>query len=197
MCASYPKHKDDGQIAGKVMMIGRIYSASIERRKNKKNSETNADFYLDKVVPALKKSHLDRQIDEAKAEKYPTLENAHVFIAIHWKLSAIFEELTDQTKRSLASKYLHFHVPEKFFIFDSRAKKAVNDQKINNQKIDAKNEIKHIKARLGKTPYDTEYLTFFAKCLVLRSEIKRMAGNGTKTHLTPRELDKFLLNLHR
>jgi hypothetical protein len=49
LCKNNFDHKDSAKILSKVWLIGRSYSAAIERRRNK--DEINDDFYIDKVVP--------------------------------------------------------------------------------------------------------------------------------------------------
>lgn len=64
---------------------------------------------------------IDTFIDKAKKYNYTMKDNIDKILYIHKFLTDLFYELTGLNKRSLASKYLHFHCPDLFFIYDSRA----------------------------------------------------------------------------
>jgi hypothetical protein len=87
-----------------------------------------------------------------------------------------FNVLTKLNKRSLASKYLHFHCPTIFPIYDSIAKKGLKklDIRIDNHNYSG----------------DNEYTLFCNKILELKEIL-------SKAHLKPslREIDNFLLKL--
>jgi len=114
LCSSHPHHKTNEEIIAKVWLIGRAYSAAIERRKNKDLDSPGDFFYENKVAPAIKNSEIDDWFDLLK--NYPTPENA---IAIHFRLTKLFCDISKLEKRSLASKYLHFHF-RKLFLFMTR-----------------------------------------------------------------------------
>ena len=90
-----------------------------------------------------------------------------------------FEEITGMKKRSLASKYLHFHCPDKFFIYDSRANQAINKLVKKNKPIVNKCE-----------EYDDEYRAFVCKMIELQNYLQPMSN----IPVTPRLLDSFLLS---
>jgi hypothetical protein len=89
------------------------------------------------------------------------------------------EKITGKENRSLASKYLHFHAPNAFFIYDSRATKAV------------KQHIKRLPAekRLRPHDFDNEYADFCARCLIYRDKLEKKSDRK----ITPRMLDMKLL----
>ncbi|MCR4814840.1 MAG: hypothetical protein K5879_08465 [Lachnospiraceae bacterium] len=91
-----------------------------------------------------------------------------------------FVELTGLEKRSLASKYLHFHCPDKFFIYDSRAKTAIG-------KI-VKRPDREI--RSGLEDYDAEYGDFVCRMLELQEYLDEKMG----IYENPRSIDSFLLS---
>ena len=62
LCEDHFNHNKDQLILTKVLFIGRVYSAAIERRKNKGNSDINDDFYTKVVVPIIKKPNLDNKL---------------------------------------------------------------------------------------------------------------------------------------
>jgi len=47
----------------------------------------------------------------------------------------LFSKISGLNKRSLASKYLHFHVPELFYISDSRAYDAMRNSELLSAKL--------------------------------------------------------------
>jgi len=177
MCANYPAHKSVDQIVAKIWLIGRSYAAAIERRKNAK--ESNDVFYTEVVGPAIMKSGIDDWIKSLERYRFPTFDNIGNILGVHYNLLILLEKLTGMEKRSLTSKYLHFHKPNIFFIYDTRAiaslRKLMPPSKI---KLSLESEV------------DREYASFCLRCIRLRDDIKGKFEN----HLTPRELDKLLLN---
>jgi hypothetical protein len=89
------------------------------------------------------------------------------------------EGITDKKKRSLASKYLHFHAPESVFIYDSIANKEIRS--LLSRK---KSRFSYIKG------YDDTYSQFVARCLYLRDQV---IEPELEKKITPRFLDKVLL----
>lgn len=132
LCSNYPDHKQAEVVIAKILFIGRIYAAAIERRKTK--SDINDNFYIDKVAPTLINSELDSKLNGLSNI---TLEEDKILdmLIVHKYLSDLFNILTGLDKRSLSSKYLHFHKPLLFFIYDSR---AVNGLRTFISKVPAK-----------------------------------------------------------
>lgn len=188
MCARYPYHRTNGEIAGKLLIIGRVYSAAIERRKTKKTPES--DFYLDEALPRIRGAKFDSLLQNPNLKKEPTVANAHHFIQLHQRINGVFAGIAGQSKRSLASKYLHFHRPTKFFIFDSRAAKGLANM-MRELGLNGNKEIKIVQSRMKKHQRDAAYMRHFVRCLILRGFIRATC----KVTLTPRELDKLLLRL--
>lgn len=71
-------------------------------------------------------NELDFRLSKLRNVKSTILDNAKEILETHKLLMDTFYELTGLEKRSLASKYLHFHCPEMFFIYDSRARANIN-----------------------------------------------------------------------
>ena len=90
-----------------------------------------------------------------------------------------FYELTGLEKRSLAAKYLHFHCPDKFFIYDSIAREEIRKyvKKPNKEMLQGLNE------------YDAEYTDFVCRLLELQ---QGLLVSNTICY-SPRVLDGFLL----
>ena len=181
LCKDNFQHERDDIILTKVMFIGRIYAAAIERRKNKKQTGINNDnFYIDKVAPTFRKPKLDRQLSELKSMRLTT-DNIPQILRVHNDLMTTLSKITDLDKRSFCSKYLHFHLPDLFFIYDSRALTALRDFTSRVPK-----ELRHI-PQLSFV--DKEYATFFCKCFDIKNKIEV----EHKTKLTTRQLDNLLI----
>ncbi|MGA2065457.1 MAG: hypothetical protein ABSG86_10825 [Thermoguttaceae bacterium] len=174
LCRSHFTHSSDGEIVAKVWLIGRSYAASIERRRNKKDGA--GDFYAGTVAPAVRRSDIDRWLAEVSR---PGAPGAPETIITHKRLMDLFKSLTDLDKRSLASKYLHFHVPDRFFIYDSLARRAIT------KLVPRLNRIPNIPA----AEHDQEYKDFVRRCVWLRQHI----SDRHDVSLTPRQIDKLLL----
>lgn len=181
LCRKHPKHKDDKEIIAKVWIIGRTYAAAIERSKSRGKFKGN-DFYVDCVAKCIRKSHIDEWFSSLKDIRSLDHDTLKPILKVHCKVTNLFEDISEQEKRSLASKYLHFHFPKLFFLYDSRTKNAI--KKLSN-----------IIGRAGRFDgcADNEYRKFCEKCLKLRDHIKEQFGKTLK----PRELDKLLLDLSR
>jgi hypothetical protein len=182
LCKKYPKHTNKQEVIAKIWLIGRAYAAAIERRK-KNNKIINDDFYIDKVAPAIIESGLDKHLKKLKKYKTINTKNAVDVMTAHFELQKIFKRLSKLNKVSLASKYLHFHFPKLFFIYDSRAKNAFRNIKLHDnqkEKLDIKNK-----------SVNEDYLKFIENCLGLRKKIK----DEFKEDLTPREIDNILIKL--
>ena len=179
LCSENFEHKIANKIIAKVWLIGRAYAAAIERRKNK--TDINDDFYVEKVAPIFQNSQLDNYLAELKKHKNITPENIELILRTHKYLISEIKKITGMEKRSLCSKYLHFHLPELFFIYDSR---AVNALKSFSSKIPK--ELSYLtKNKIG----DSEYSKFFAKCFDLKYKIEK----EYQLTLTNRQFDKVLI----
>jgi hypothetical protein len=178
LCRDYPSHSDDPTILAKVLLIGRVYAAAIERRHTEGGSRTSDRFYIDKVAPTIRHSGIDSWLERARQAPPGNPDTLRIVIEVHSKTTELFGKISGLQKRSLASKYLHFHLPQHFYIFDSRAQMA-------------------IRAFSGLLPRasrwngaaDPEYRKFAEKCFHL---IEHCAGRfGLR--LLPRQLDNLLL----
>ena len=177
LCKDHPHHKTDEEIAAKIWLIGRAYAASIERRKKKYN--INDDFYSDVVIPRIKQSGIDEWIQNCRSKK-----TKEACLLAHKKTTDLFKDISGLEKRSLASKYLHFHLPDMFFIYDSRSSNGINilfkELNIGRVRKDIDNDLS-----------DKSYALFYNKCVNAQSEI-RMQYNIL---LNCRQLDILLINI--
>ena len=179
MCEEEPEHKEIDVIVGKIWLIGRSYAAAIERRKNA--VVVGDDFYYDEVAPKLLEigPELDDRITKLRKSKGLILDDIKLVLSTHKFLMDIFYELTGLEKRSLASKYLHFHCPEKFFIYDSRARVGIGKL--------VKRPNKGILTDVYNC--DPEYGDFVCRMLELQEYLDEQLG----VYELPRKLDSFLL----
>ena len=182
LCRDYPNHDVAEHIVAKTWLIGRAYAASLERRSGF-DIESDA-FYVERVVPIFQNAKLDEKLESRftlrhKREKASSLALHKVLVDALRKAS---EE--GEAKRSFVSKYLHFHSPEHFFIYDNYA--AASIWRLTGR-LDRRNK------RLSNyEKCDPDYADFFDRCERLCSELDSIIGRCP----TPRELDKFLL-FHR
>jgi hypothetical protein len=176
LCHTNPGHTTTEEIIAKVWLIGRAYAAAIERRRNK--TEMNDNYYIDSVAPKIKASKIDNWIASVSQYNSPSTESFPSLIRVHLKVTQLFSKISGLEKRSLASKYLHFHLPHLFYIYDTRA-------------VEALRLFSHITGRASKSENlgDNEYRKFFEKCISLQNHITENYG----VCLTPRELDNLLL----
>ena len=100
-----------------------------------------------------------------------------------------FHEVSGKWNRSLASKYLHFHQPDNFYLMDSRAKKGLSEiLKLYPAISSAKNEEKR---QYSVSKESAEYMNFYLKCQMCKQELEKEFN----CKLTVRELDNLLLTI--
>jgi hypothetical protein len=174
LCEKYPFHDSSEEIVAKVWLIGRSYAAAVERgRVAGANSEK---FYTDTVAPAFRDSDLDHRL--AQVQRGRTIGDGDVqeVLEIHANLAKTVHKISGRIGRSFASKYLHFHRPLYFPIFDSRAAEGVRKCVVG-------------RAESSFPEGDGEYRSFLARYLTLRRWIEDEHG----LRLTPRQIDRLLL----
>lgn len=177
MCREQPGHNDADVVANKIWLIGRTYAASIERRAvNKK--EKNEDFFHERVAPAVMHSEIDKWIHEVEAIDRLTHENYLQSLQCHKLVVDLFQQITGLPHRSFASKYLHFHMPQAFFIYDSRASAEV---------------VKRTRYQKFQVPsgYDAEYAKFVTRCFVVRDQIEQEFGHPASPRFVDMQLLKY------
>ncbi len=190
LCADYPDHTDDQAIVAKVWLIGRSYAAAVERgRVMDMNTQTSEDFYREKVTTALMEAEIDELLQNLKnRQPENAADDADLIrsgLEVHVKLVQALSPITGKSHRSFASKYLHFHVPDAFFIYDSIAahglstllpRYRVKDELCTKDQVDGIDDI---------------YRTFVNKAHFLRGAIYERFSEK----LTPRQLDRLLLRV--
>jgi hypothetical protein len=181
-CAKYPKHKRADVVAGKILLVGRVYAAAIERGVL---NEEQTDFYLDEVAPKVIQSGIDTWIARVSKVDRRHKNWFDTVVEVHGETTSLFSSITGKDNRSLASKYLHFHVPSSFYIYDSRAVEAFRESNIRGIDQDVPRASRTI--NLG----DNEYRKFVEKCEFLRRYCKTTFDKD----LSPRQLDNLLLEI--
>lgn len=178
LCERYPAHTERGIVIAKILLIGRAYAAAIERRKNKSSADQNDEFYLTSVAPVVMSSAIDEWLQEASVAVPGTLDGARAVLLAHGRVTELFSMISGLQKRSLTSKYLHFHVPQLFYIYDTRS-------------VEAMRYFASFLPRASLTDEtgDNEYRKFFKKCAHLVDHIRCEFG----LQLSPRQLDNLLL----
>lgn len=174
LCAKHPGHVADEEIAAKIWLIGRSYAASIERRRRNDGVEGD-DFYRDVVVPDMKRARVDRWFEPLRSLRRPT---SAAVVPVHKRLTDLFGSISGLQKRSLASKYLHFHFPRAVYLFDERVSRGIREVAPA--------------ARERELPFDVcdeTYARFYLRCERFHYELEALAGRP----MTPREVDSVLL----
>jgi hypothetical protein len=176
LCRNHPGHTDPNVVIAKLLIIGRVYATAIERRRSKYREDD--DFYVKRVAPRICRSPIDAWLEEARCLGPASAQSFQCLVKIHDRTTQLFKEISGLEKRSLASKYLHFHVPELFFIYDSRASKGMS-------------ALGSIVARASKSvgTGDNDYRKFVEKCICLKNYCVR----HFRVALSPRQLDTLLL----
>lgn len=181
MCARYPYHDNESEIIAKVWLIGRAYAASIERNKNKDN--ISDDFYADIVAPKFK-NHFDKLLLKIRNISTVKEDDIGAILKTHKKVVDFIYEITKDNKRSFTSKYLHFHFPSLFFIYDSRVARVIN--KIFKEIGGTQKDVKRLTDSLRE--YDSAYANFFVRCFYFWKFCEK-----ERNHLDIRQIDSFLI----
>ena len=179
LCREHPEHRYAPAVLAKVWLIGRSYAAAIERRREKTN--LNDDFYIEKVAPTITRSGIDSWIRAAASLKSLSWSSIGTVLSTHSKVTQLFSKISGLEKRSLASKYLHFHLPDLFYIYDTRA-------------VEAMRKLSSVTGRATECQGigDNEYRKLLVKCL----RLQEFVNERFHVALTPREIDNLLLMVH-
>lgn len=178
LCKRYPRHTEKSEVAAKTWLIGRAYAASLER-KAKTLKDSPDGFYEQTVGPRLITvgEDIDRLISAILITD-PRI--ADIGVREHSQVLEYVNNVTGNHNRSFVSKYLHFHAPDHFYIYDSRALEVVK-------------ELVTAQRRESHSDGDNVYASFVAKCYLISACILKKTGLWP----TPRELDTAFLLWHR
>jgi len=182
LCATHPYHTEDAVIIGKFWLIGRSYAAAIERRRVSGDREVSEDYrgddiYTKQLAPTIRRNMIDRWFDALKVVE-PVPATA---LQIHKTLTDLLHRITGMDNRSLVSKYLHFHFPAVYFIYDSRALTSVGElyRQFGGKPLRS----------AGCDVADLKYAPFWTHCEFVSSKIAVLM----ERKITPRELDCVLV----
>lgn len=173
-------NNDANTVATKLHLVGRLYMATVERRKNA--DETPGDFVLDYAAPAVVKANIDELLIPLSQETEITAKNIPAILKLHGLLTKALGDACGMDKRSLASKYLHFHLPKLVFLYDSRVASVVKEFVDGSMK---KDRIPHIEGA------DKTYEEYFYKALYLYKAMKN--GDCSEGVNPVRAVDNLLL----
>ena len=183
LCRDRPRHKATQDVLAKIVIIGRVHSASLERRKP--SGSFHSDGFLDQIAtPAIQGSHIDFWFDElsAASSKINSERPLDLLLRVHRDLTLLFQKISGQRNRSLAAKYLHCHFPDLFYVFNTRSAATLR---------------KYVSMRnatfRGEPFADSQYERFFLSCERFNDQAETCLGR----RLSPRQMDKVLLELSK
>ena len=157
MCEKEPHHSNYDIVSGKFWLIGRAYAVAIERGAGKERKE-NQDFH-DTIAPKIVASDLDEWLKSVSDIRKIDLGNLDRVLSVHHEFTKLLKKWAGGLeRRSFASKYLHFHNPSAFFIYDSRADKRVR-QLVGRRRFDLPSTCKE---------FDKTYASFVLRCIEYR-----------------------------
>jgi hypothetical protein len=177
LCQDYPGNSNLQEVVTKVMIIGKTYSASIERRRTSSVPKIKGEDYYKQVASEIKTLALDAELGDMRSSEPSELKNIKSALRMHQRLVSAVEKFAKIRHRSFASKYLHFHAPNWFFIFDSIASGELKKQVPRP----------HYDAALSGIG-DDNYRAFVERAWELREKLVQQ----DPPRLTPRELDRLL-----
>ena len=173
LCKKYPCHDNREQTVAKLWMIGRTYAAALERRRH---PIVSTDELYTQVADALS-LHLDKRLAKLKQSGNLSPANFAMMLSLHQELTEWFaverEKADFPVKRSLASKYLHFHLPNVFPIFDANAAFAVSKLVSIRRKSDTVSDVSDYEKSSRNCSCDQEYRNFCLKVLALQRHLDR------------------------
>lgn len=186
LCKKNIEHQDTEKVIAKIWIIGRTYAAQIERQKPA--SYTTEQYYV-AVAKNLKETNFDSTISQLQSVKdkgisEQTLQpilNAHSCLM---KALRVDDE-NGKSRRSFCSKYLHFHFPKLFFLYDSMAATSLPHYKHYIQK-DWERLRKII---INNKDWDEKYANYFITCYLLQQHINK----NYDIKFSCRNLDNLLL----
>jgi hypothetical protein len=165
LCFISRHHLRDEVVADKLRLIARLHDDGMVWRGQGLSAEDAAC--------RLSHSQVDRWFGAlATAERLDT----GLLLELHKRLMGVFAELGEDAARGLASRYLHFHFPELFPIYDSRIAAAIGLL------------VRGDCGFLSLAEFDPVYGRFHACCRKLTERIAPLLGR----RLSPRELDHVL-----
>lgn len=163
LCFLHRHHLRDDIVADKLRLIGRLYA----------DHGAGLGFSPEYGAHRLATSAVDSWFGAlATAEDM----QAALPLELHKRMMDLFASLPAESARSLASKYLHFHFPELFPVYDAMVDRAATAL------------VEDAGGYLALAECDPVYGEFHARCRKLSERLGREIGR----RLSPRELDRVL-----
>jgi hypothetical protein len=167
-------HTDRGAIKTKVLIIGRSFAATVERRKI--NNELSTNEFYNLLADKLAASDIDEKIKSL--QKYDGINDNNIqeIMELHTYLCDIIYEVSGKRFRSFASKYLNFHLPNLYFIYDSIVLK--NIASFDTVRVSYPKDYE----------YDKDYYAYYMKARSIQTRINEQEN----VLLSPRSIDNLL-----
>lgn len=168
MCREWPDHKNIGTVQAKVRIIGRVYSAGLERKGERDRLkgiyETVAEIFHENRV------WIDSEIKELNKFKTLSRSSHERILSAHGNMVKLLRKGTRSKLnfRSFVSKYLHFHNPI-VPLFDSVASNTIN----RPDWYPWKRFKGHILVPMSKQ-YDRVYYKFFNQFLLYFRDLNKL-----------------------
>lgn len=179
LCKKYPSHTNDQEIFAKIWLIGRSYAATLERGVGS-NKDDN-DLFYNKVVAKIKNSKIDDTLKKLYGKNL-TLGNLNEILSTYETFHKLTQSFERGQKHSFCSKYLHFHFPDLFFIYDSRAVESISSLKLDIS------QYKEFKVKYKNLPY----VGFYLRCFQL---LRETVSYPNERNFSPRQIDMLLINM--
>src|SRR4051794_717903 len=90
LCRRHPEHKSEAHVLAKLLLIGRAYSAALERR-TKSEEEYGNDFYRAVAWPLIRRANVDIWLAQLKRERNL---GSYSSLTIHKRLQNLFFKMT-------------------------------------------------------------------------------------------------------
>jgi hypothetical protein len=159
LCFLHRSHFRDEIVTDKLRLIARLYQSPVQSPEY--------------AAHRLTRSPVDHWFGSlATAEEL----EASLLLETHKRVMDLFADQGEEAARSLASKYLHFHFPELFYIYDQTVEQAMHRLIPGDQGF------------LSLAEFDPAYSRFHAGCRKLSERLIPEVGR----RLSPRELDAVL-----
>ena len=122
LCRRYPDHQNSRKVSAKIWLIGRSMAAPLERSLGIRG--TIVDKYH-RVARAMRRSGIDSLLRRMRGREPRQIDDLSAPLRAHERVLKALRPLSHRDARSFVAKYLHFHAPAWFFIYDSVAREAL------------------------------------------------------------------------
>jgi hypothetical protein len=181
LCERYPSHNKIDHVLAKIWLIGRAYAASAERGVSGKGK---GDEYLIQLSKRLIDNKIDKFLSGLPKGTANYSSYYQSVVKAHRDVELVFADKNKLKRVSLTSKYLHFHRPNLFPIYDSRVAQAIT-------KVTP--DYRHTKYPLPKEYEKSVYGKHCARYVWLLQKVTALNGEA----ITLRQLDNLLLEVYR